>query len=316
MTQQKKHQFDIIGDIHGQADALLRLLNTLGYRQNTQGIYAHPQRQALFLGDFIDRGKQQRQVIDIIKPMVEHGQALAIMGNHEFNAICFHSETEDGKPMRCHSDKNIKQHRAFLQQYPHGETVTQEIINWFKSLPLYIELEHFRAIHACWDQQAIDKITPYLHQDKSIPQAIIAQASQAGNQHFYALQTLLKGMTIALPEDISFTDKDGHKRRYIRVKWWSDKSKTYRDYALVQPSALPLIPATTLADSINNSHYTDSKPVFFGHYWFTGTPKILKNNVACVDYSAGNNEKLVCYQWHKDDNKLSNDNFVFVDTIN
>ena len=48
-------KFDIIGDIHGHADALHELLYKLGYRQQ-QGAFMHPeQRQALFLGDLIDK---------------------------------------------------------------------------------------------------------------------------------------------------------------------------------------------------------------------------------------------------------------------
>jgi len=47
--------YDLIGDIHGHADALERLLTKLGYAPR-RGCYRHPERQAIFLGDFIDRG--------------------------------------------------------------------------------------------------------------------------------------------------------------------------------------------------------------------------------------------------------------------
>jgi hypothetical protein len=47
--------YDLIGDIHGHADALRRLLATLGYTRH-QGGYRHSDRRAIFLGDFIDRG--------------------------------------------------------------------------------------------------------------------------------------------------------------------------------------------------------------------------------------------------------------------
>jgi hypothetical protein len=49
---------DLIGDIHGHADALERLLQQRGYSRQ-QGIYRQPERQAIFLGDFIDKGPQQ-----------------------------------------------------------------------------------------------------------------------------------------------------------------------------------------------------------------------------------------------------------------
>ena len=55
--------YDIIGDIHGQADKLEALLRTLGYR-DTAGAWRHAERRAIFVGDFIDRGPAQvRSVI-------------------------------------------------------------------------------------------------------------------------------------------------------------------------------------------------------------------------------------------------------------
>ena len=78
--------YDIIGDIHCQAGKLEALLTNMGY-QLKDGIYQHPQRTLISVGDLIDRGPQQRRSVDIIRAMVEHGSALCIMGNHEFNAV-------------------------------------------------------------------------------------------------------------------------------------------------------------------------------------------------------------------------------------
>jgi len=41
--------YDLIGDIHGHADALERLFQQLGYARQ-KGVYRHPERQAIFLG--------------------------------------------------------------------------------------------------------------------------------------------------------------------------------------------------------------------------------------------------------------------------
>ena len=109
--------YDIIGDIHGCADTLRALLTKLDYEKR-DGVYRHPDRQVIFLGDFIDRGPQQREVIDIARGMVEAGSALAVMGNHEFNAIAYHTPDPEGDGfLRPHSEKNRKQHRAFLDAY-------------------------------------------------------------------------------------------------------------------------------------------------------------------------------------------------------
>ena len=81
--------YDIIGDIHGHADALEKLLQKLGYTLSN-GIYRHPEkRNVIFLGDYIDRGPKIRETLHIVKNMCDAGNAVAIMGNHEFNAVCF-----------------------------------------------------------------------------------------------------------------------------------------------------------------------------------------------------------------------------------
>jgi hypothetical protein len=80
--------YDIIGDIHGQADKLHALLAHMGY-ENRNGAYRHPSRSAIFVGDFIDKGPQQIESVMTVRRMVEAGTAQAVMGNHEFNAIAW-----------------------------------------------------------------------------------------------------------------------------------------------------------------------------------------------------------------------------------
>ena len=79
--------FDIIGDVHGHADELELLLDRLGYVE-VNGVRQHPEgRQAVFLGDLIDRGPAIRRVLERVKGMTDHGSAMAVMGNHELNAF-------------------------------------------------------------------------------------------------------------------------------------------------------------------------------------------------------------------------------------
>src|ERR1700731_4714723 len=109
--------FDLIGDIHGHAAELVQLLNALGYRK-AQGFYQHPERKVIFLGDFIDRGPKIRQVLEIVRPMIEEGKALAVMGNHELNALAYHAEDPEapGEFLRQHSEKNVEQHCKTIEQ--------------------------------------------------------------------------------------------------------------------------------------------------------------------------------------------------------
>jgi hypothetical protein len=47
--------YDLIGDIYGHASWLRPLLERLGYHK-CDGLWSHPERQVIFLGDFVDRG--------------------------------------------------------------------------------------------------------------------------------------------------------------------------------------------------------------------------------------------------------------------
>ena len=81
--------FDVIGDVHGMGSALIALLRHLGY-DNERGVFAHRHRRAVFVGDLIDRGPEQQLGVRTVRSTVEAGTALAVMGNHEFNAIACH----------------------------------------------------------------------------------------------------------------------------------------------------------------------------------------------------------------------------------
>ena len=72
--------YDVIGDIHGYADALRRLLIKLGYTE-VDGAFRHESRKAIFVGDFVDRGPEQREVLRIARAMCEAETAFALLGN-------------------------------------------------------------------------------------------------------------------------------------------------------------------------------------------------------------------------------------------
>ncbi|RYZ90316.1 MAG: hypothetical protein EOO68_24665 [Moraxellaceae bacterium] len=62
--------YDIIGDVHGCAFTLVKLLEKLGYR-DFNGVYQHPGRKVLFVGDILDRGPHIREAITLVKAMVD-----------------------------------------------------------------------------------------------------------------------------------------------------------------------------------------------------------------------------------------------------
>ena len=148
--------YDIIGDIHGHADELEALLSRLGYLE-IAGRYRHPGgRKVIFLGDYLDRGPKIRRVLQIVRAMVDEGDALAILGNHEINALRYHTLDRDGQPLRAHTAANRRQHEATLSQLATAHSGEwREWQRWLARLPLSLDLGGLRIVHAAWEDAAV-----------------------------------------------------------------------------------------------------------------------------------------------------------------
>lgn len=82
---------DIVGDIHGEHDALCALLRHLGYDAGGR----HPEgRTLVFVGDLCDRGPDSPAVIEHVQRLMDAGRACAVIGNHEINLL--REEAKDG----------------------------------------------------------------------------------------------------------------------------------------------------------------------------------------------------------------------------
>jgi len=307
--------YDLIGDIHGHSDALTRLLDKLGYAK-TDGVYRHPDRKLIFLGDFIDRGPDQRGVLEIVRPMIDSGTALSVMGNHEFNAIAYYTLDPDdhNRHLRVHFEQNRKHHQAFLEVFE-GKSDYAETIEWFRTLPLWLELEGIRVVHACWDEALMKLLQdkhPSLHE--YLDDNLLVAASRKGSDEHEAVETLLKGKEIELPNGQSFSDKDGNARHHLRVRWFDGEAATYQEAFLGPEDARSHIPEDPIGADHIIQYSHDDPPVFVGHYWMDSEPTVLAPNVACLDYSvaAKSGGKLVAYRWDGEQ-ALSDEKFVFVE---
>ena len=303
--------YDLIGDIHGHADELVQLLKTLGY-EKAQGVFRHPARKAIFLGDFIDRGPKIRQVLETVRPMIEEGTALAVMGNHELNALAYHTEDpeESGQYLRRRSPKNEKQHRATLEQLKPDEL--RSYLDWFHTLPMWLDLDGLRAVHACWDERSMSRIAADLAEHGGINPALLHSACKKGNALFGPVEVILKGKEGKLPDGASFTDKDGHVRTEIRTRWYlAPNGHTYRTYALQSDEIECDLGLDAAVITAAAPYPATAKPVFVGHYWLSANkPEVLAENVACLDFSVAKGGFLCAYRWNGEQ-KLSNENFVW-----
>ena len=303
--------YDVIGDIHGCSKTLEKLLSKLGYNRDSDEIYRHPDRTVVFLGDFIDRGPHQREVISIVKPMIEAGSARSVMGNHEYNAIAYATPDEErGGFLRAHSDRNRKQHVAFLDEYAFDSREHKEVIAWFTTLPLWLDLGDIRVIHACWAREIIRNLgSPVLTRE------LLHASCEKGAREYEAIETLLKGKEIALPEGHVMHDKDGNARHYMRVRWWDQSASSYSMAFLGPESGRTHIPDDEIAGDHLIEYSHEEPPVFLGHYWMEGEPEPLAPNIACTDYSVAKpGGKLVAYRWDGE-RDLNRERFVAVDRV-
>lgn len=299
--------YDIIGDIHGHADELKALLAKLDYHW-VDGCYRHESRKVIFLGDFIDRGPKQREVLQTVIPMVKQGSALAVMGNHEFNALAFHTPDPEhpGCWLRPRTNKNIRQHQSFLSEYLTDDAELNSVLEFFHSLPLWLDLDDgLRVVHACWEPTHISALS---HQNNLTPERLI-EACIKGTPAYDAIEALLKGVEHHLPKGMTFLDKDGHERNAVRTRWWINHDCSMHDVAF--PSGILDAETGQMPVCANDlvGYPISEKPVFIGHYWMKGAPELMAPNLACLDYSVAKDGKLVAYRW-SGEQTLSNDNFV------
>lgn len=314
-------KFDIIGDIHGYADQLVQLLERLKY-YNDNGTYKHsdPERKVIFVGDFIDRGPKIREALSIVKSMVDNDTAYAVMGNHEYNALCFHT-LKDGFSdtwLRSHSVKNVNQHKETLQQFKNHAKEWNDYLSWFMGLPLFLDLGDIRVVHAAWIPSEIIKIRKWISGELKLGNSFLQKSAIKGNKEFNTIEQILKGVEIHLPDGVSrFKDKDGNKRNEIRVKWWeSAKEKTYEEILFPQDNSQNFgkqFISSTIYERL--PVYKDNVPVFFGHYWLdpvnSNPPQVQTDQICCLDYSIAKNGLLVAYCWDGE-KKLDNAKFEWV----
>jgi hypothetical protein len=133
-----------------------------------------------------------------------------------------------GGHLRIRSEKNTIQHQAFLDEYESNPHDWAETIEWFKTFPLWLDLDGLRVIHACWERDSVDRILELQNGSNLLSDELLHASAERSTWQFKAVETLLKGKEIPLPDGTHFHDKDGNKRHNIRIRWW-DTADTYRD---------------------------------------------------------------------------------------
>ena len=240
-----------------------------------------------FLGDFIDGKNGQgddRAVLTRVRGLMDRG-AVAVMGNHELNAILFHHG------LREDNTKNRRQHESFLTAFGHATPEALSWTDWFLTLPLWLDLGGLRLVHACWRDQDIATIAARrpdgrLHPD-DLPE-IHSESSEFGR----AVKRLVSGPEVLLPSGLSFVDGGGTVRLAVRLAWWRNDMPTWRD-AVLSVDDVTRLPDTPLPDDLRAEAYpSDATPVLVGHYKMRGLPQV-SGVAASLDYPA----TACAYRW-------------------
>lgn len=106
------------------------------------------------------------------------------------------------------------------------------MIEWFLTLPLWLDLPQLRVVHACWHPGHMAELTPYLVHGNKLNADIVGMGSRDGSMRFRTIEGLTKSLEVELPEDHFFIDKDGHRRTSVRTRWWDGDARTFRQTAL------------------------------------------------------------------------------------
>ncbi|MBN1819664.1 MAG: metallophosphoesterase [Prolixibacteraceae bacterium] len=300
--------YDIIGDVHGYASLLKKLLKRLGYKKKNT-VYSHSTNKAIFVGDFINRGPEVRETLILIRNMVEAGNAIAILGNHELNVLLAHLKDQNGLSLVQKNDPGYFKTRKAFSYYPEEWKSHRR---WMRTLPLFFENGQFRVIHACWIDENV-KILKEVIPDGKIRKSLLRDIyynpdSPVGRSVWQST----KGIYFEMPADLSLRN---NKKRYIRsyrMKWWeSTENKTFNEISFESKMELPgyTIPPEILP-RIN--FYPESSPiVFFGHYCRGNGPFIVKNNICCVDSCVTNTKTLAAYTWQGEDKLKESNLFMY-----
>ena len=278
----------------------------MGYVPHGTSWRAPQGRKAIFVGDLIDRGPEQVRVVETVRSMVDDGQALCVLGNHEFNAmlgpdgkLVGEGKRADELPpeawLKKHTERNLGNHAEFLKQVTEGSDLHKDMIRWFRTLPVALDLGGIRVAHAWWNDTFVRRLDDRLR--NGLDDAFLQAAGVKGSPEWTAMEGVTKGLEANLPDGMTFVDHSGVERDEVRLRWWLPKGSSWRAAAFVSDEARERLCDRTPVPDYDGFGEVEGAPVFIGHYWMDGPRTPQSSKVACCDYSVPRSRRMVAYRW-------------------
>lgn len=304
--------YDIIGDVHGHSEKLKKLLNELGYRINKEGIFSHPSRKVIFTGNFINKGPQIKETLEIIKNMTDSDSAYALLGYQEYSILCY-STKENGEYLHKHNNKNANQHLKTLREFNNGNSDEFKVyLDWFMTLPFSFNSDGLKVVSACWYNKNIDFLKD--EYNNTLSPELLRKSTDKNTFENKAVDETLKGKKVSLPKNNSFKDIYGNPKSSIRVRWWAKpEGKTYKEYSISKYSyEIPdlMIDTKDIDKDLLEGYNELRKHLFVGYYNFD-EPVFLNENVVCLSTNIMETSRLSGYRWFGENN-LVTENIVIV----
>jgi len=138
MTENEK--IFIFGDIHGCLGTLKRLMDKIDWRPDKDRL--------IFLGDYVDRGKDSRGVIDFLLAISKISQSVDyLMGNHEGIFLDFLNHGNIRRLLVNGGEATLISYD--IQGKEDGEPlIPHEHSSFLQALRPWIELEDYYVVHA------------------------------------------------------------------------------------------------------------------------------------------------------------------------
>lgn len=131
----------VIGDVHGCNASLELLLQQVQRRADT----------LVFLGDYIDRGPQSKQVVTtILELQKKHPRVITLMGNHEFLLLQHLAGEDSAVFLQAGGRQTLASYDIDPTMEPREATrrLPPEHLAFFRSLPLLWQDQHAIYVHA------------------------------------------------------------------------------------------------------------------------------------------------------------------------